>query len=207
MLCVSVLLAAGSGCSSSGRMKESEQAVAGFQQTSMDLDKGKAKVDAVVAAMDQLSTSSDLQKAFNNFRSKLEDLEKSSEDARKRAQAMRQNAQAYITKWQQEMATINDPSIRAAAAQRREAVRANFEQVKTDAQAAREAYDPFLAHLKEIQHVLSIDLTPANVQALKPTMDEVHKEADTLKQKADVLKADLDRIRNGMSPTSKPAQS
>ena len=189
------------GCSSSGRAKESEKAVEGFQATRGSIAKAQAEVDRANASLDQLTAGGDLQKSYIAFNGSVADLEKSAADARKRAESMRARVKEYTDKWQQEMETMEDPTIRANLAQRREAVRANFQKVQGAAKGARDAYEPYMAQLKEIQRALSIDLTPQNVTGIKPAIDKTKGQGATLKQKLVALQSELDTIAGGMSPT------
>src|SRR3954471_23190632 len=100
---------------------------------------------------------------------------------------MRGNGQAYINKWQNEMDTIQDPTIKANLAQRRDAVRANFESIRNSASSARDAYDPFLSDLKQIQKALQIDQSPAALPGLKPAFGKAHVDGATLKQRITAL--------------------
>ena len=108
---------------------------------------------------------------------------------------------AYIAKWQKEMETVQDPSIKASLQQRRDAMSANFQKVRNSAQGVREAYQPFLAQLKEIQKALSVDLSPAALPGLKPSMEKANAQGQTLKQKIAEVKSELGDIAAGMSPS------
>jgi hypothetical protein len=123
--------------------------------------------------------------------------------ARTRAQTMRENGQAYINKWQNEMDTIQDPTIKANLAQRRDAVRANFESIRNAASSARDAYDPFLSDLKQIQKALEIDQSPAALPGLKPAFGKAHDDGATLKQRISALQAELNKIQTGMGAPPK----
>ena len=195
------------GCSSSGRTAESEKAVEGFQKTREAITKAQGQVDQTNTALDRLAAGGDLQKSYKTYNSSVSDLEKTAEGARKRAQGMRERVHEYTTQWEKEIDTMKDPTIRAGLTQRREAVRENFDKVKNSAQAAREAYQPYLAGLKEIQKALAIDLTPANATALKPAIEKTRRQGDTLKQKLAAMQAELDNIVKGTSPTGTAGKS
>src|SRR2546421_11856775 len=79
------------GCSSSGRIGESEKAVEGFQSTKEGLTRAQVRVDKALAALNQLSGGGDLQKSFSNYSDAVSDLEGTAADAKKRAEAMRKN--------------------------------------------------------------------------------------------------------------------
>jgi chromosome segregation ATPase len=205
MTAVTALLLAG-GCSSSGRIGESEKAAEGFNKTKAAAAKAQAQVDRTLAAIDQLQAGGDLQKAFKNYDDAVNDLEKAGADAKKRADAMRKNVDAYIAKWQKEMESMNDPTIKANLAQRRKAVSDNFARVQDAAQRLRDSYQPFLTQLKEIQRALAVDLSPAAIPGLKPSMDKAKSQGQTLKQNISTFSSELDRIAAGMSPSGAAAK-
>jgi|RhiMethySRZTD1v2_1073278.scaffolds.fasta_scaffold806765_1 chromosome segregation ATPase len=204
IIVISLSLAA--GCSSSGRIGESEKAVEGFGNTKEAVTKAQAQVDKATTALDQLAAGGDLQKAFANYNNAVEDLEKTGAGAKKRADAMRKNVNAYVERWQKEMETMNDPTLRASLEQRRQAVSANFGRVQEAAQGVREAYQPFLAQLKELQRALAVDLSPAAIPGMRPSMDKAKTQASTLKQKISALSSELDRISAGLSPSGTAAK-
>jgi len=193
------------GCSSSGRMEESERAVEGFAKTKASIAKATAQVDDLLKSLDALSSGGDLSKSFKQFNSRLDDLKESAEKAKNRAEAMRERQDEFIAKWQEEMTTVKDPTLKSTLEQRREAVRANYERVRAAGQAVRDAYDPFVAKLDEIQKTLSIDLTPPTVTGIRSVIDSARKDGQTLKDRLGALQAELDRIEAGLSPTGKAA--
>jgi Protein of unknown function (DUF2959) len=188
------------GCSSSGRMAEGERAVEGAVQMKDALADERKEVDEVLASLDRIERGQDLSAVYKKFNSDVNDLAKSADRASKSAQAMRERQAAYLGKWQKEMETLQDPSLRSTLEQRREAVRASYERVRAAGQAVREAYDPFMANLQEIRKSLSIDLTPQTVDGARPAIGAAKADGPTLKQKIAALQAELDAIQSGPSP-------
>jgi chromosome segregation ATPase len=192
-------LAAIVGCSSSGRIEEGDKAIEGFEATRQRLQKAQGQVDATLASLDRVAAGGDMRKPYQAYCDNLEELEEAGRNAAKRAQKMRENMQEYVAKWQSEMEKMNDPTIKAGLQQRRNAVSANFDRVRSTAQAAREAYDPFMARLQEIRKALAIDLSPNALPGLKPAMDQAKAQGQTLKQKLSAMQGELDKILSGTS--------
>jgi hypothetical protein len=96
------------------------------------------------------------------------------------------------------MQQMQDPAIRASVSERQNAVKANFEKVCKAGQEARAAYTPFLATLQEIRKALSIDMSSAAVQGLKPAVDKANAQGQTLKQKLGGMQGELDGMLKGM---------
>ena len=204
LLGMALLIAAlAGGCSSGGRAPESKKAVEGFDKTREAITKAQGQVNSTNAALEELSAGGDLQKSFKRYTSSVADLEQSARDARQRATSMRERVKEYTDEWQKEIDTMQDPTIRAGLTERREAVRNNFENVRNSAQAARDAYEPYMAQLKEIQRALAIDLTPHNVSAMRPAIDKALQQGQSLKQKLAAMQMELDKIMRGTSPSGR----
>jgi type IV pilus biogenesis protein CpaD/CtpE len=193
------------GCASGGKQSGGEKAFETFQRTQIGLTQAQQQVDKIMTTMDQFQYSGNLNNAFQNYKAAVAELDKSAVQAKRRADAMRENAPMYTAKWQKEMDSISDPSIKASVESRREAVRANFAQVRAAADDARQAYEPFMRDLKEIQQALSINLSPAALPGLKPAMDRARSEGQTLKAKLSALQKQLDNIERGMTASGKTA--
>lgn len=205
LLTVAFGLALTCGCSSDGRMNEGTRAVEGFAKTKSSVTEATEQVDDVIKSLDAFSSGENLPKTLKQFNGRVDELKETAEKARNRAQAMREREAEFIAKWQEEMATVKDPTLKSTLEQRRESVKSNYDKVRAAGQAARDAYDPFVAKLDEIQKTLSIDLTPQTVTSIRPVIDSARKDGQTLKDRLGALQAELNRIEAGLSPTGKAA--
>ena len=196
------------GCSSSGGTHGQKMAQ-GFAQTKGQLIDGQAQVDTVLAQMDQLKYygSGNLNNSFKNYRAAVDKLEKQGEDAKWRAQAMDENIDSTIQAWQKEMESVQDPQVKATLEARKEAVRTNYAQVRRYADDARSAYQPFLQDNKDIAKALSMDLSPANVNALAPKMEQAKASGAALKQQLAAMQQALTNIERGMPPGGQAASA
>jgi hypothetical protein len=57
-----------------------------------------------------------------------------------------------------------------------------------------------MSDLQEIKRALSIDLSPAAVQSLRPTFDKAKSKGLTVNEKLDALDKELTEVMGGMSP-------
>jgi len=188
------------GCSSN-KQSHGEKAWESFESTRLHVADAQKNVDNVLSAMGQFQYSGNLNNAFQNYKAAVAQLEKSGDDAQRRAQAMRENQEKFVKNWQKDMDKIQDPNVKATMEQRRDAVRQNFEQVKTAAAEARQAYEPFIRGNKDLVQSLSTNLSPAMVPALKPKMDQTTADGQVLKAKLAALQKQLDNIAQGLSAT------
>jgi len=198
---VAVGVSAG-GCSSDGggKTEESKQAVTSISSTRSELAKAKQGVNNAVASMDKLTTAgSNLEPAFKQYSADVKAVQASGDRARERAQAFRDKARQYVANWEKEVEQMQSPELRAGAAQRREKVKDNFDKIKETGRSVRDAYQPFLRDLQEIQRALANDLTPAGVDSAKLAINKAKTEGATLNQRIDTLIAQLDEVAGGMS--------
>ena len=202
MTCVVAIVA--SGCASNEK-SGGQKAVDGFKRTQVNLANAQRQVDETLMRMDQLQYTNNLNSTtFRNYKSAVTQLEKQGDDAKWRAENMNNNMDDYVSRWQEEMDKIEDPSVKASVAARREAVRANFEQIRSTAREVKAAYDPFMKDHQDIVQALSINLSPAALPGLKPAMDRAHADGQTLKAKLSALQKQLDNISRGLTPSGSP---
>lgn len=190
------------GCASDdggGRTAESQKAVTSLKATRQELVKSKAEVNNAVAAVDGLTSGTNLPQSYKQFTVAVKDLQAAAERARGRAQQMRDNGRAYVAKWEKEMEQVSSPELRAGAAARRQGIKENYDQIVSTGQAVRDAYQPFIKNLQDIQRALASDLTPAGVEAARGAIDKAKAEGTTLNQRIDAAIAQLDEVSGGMS--------
>ena len=202
-----VMLANGCSSDSGGRTTESKKAITSLADTRAELVKAKAEVNDANSALDKLAAGGgSLEQTFKQYTAAVNDVKAAGDRARARAQAMRNNARAYVAKWEKEMDQVSSPELRAGAAARRQKVKDNFDAVQATGRSVRDAYQPFLKNLQDIQRALASDLTPAGVDAARPAIEKAKTEGVTLNQRLDALIEKLDDISSGMS-TASPAAS
>src|SRR5690348_7289055 len=106
------------GCASSGgRINEGDKAIESYAKLKADLQKGQEQIGRTMTAMDELAnvqnSGADFSKAYKNFTKEVDNVQKAGDRAKQREAVMRDNTEKYIDRWQQEMETISDPTIKA----------------------------------------------------------------------------------------------
>jgi hypothetical protein len=196
-LCCVLLVSHAGACATRG-----EKMVQSFGKTRARVSQAQSRVDGTQAALDRVrkAQAANLADAFRGYQGAVDLLEQEGRDVKQRAVTMREEADAHVKQWQKEMASVNDPMIRASLESRRDAVKTNFKLVQMYADDARKAYEPYLRRSKEIVQALSIDLSPAAVKSLGPAIDSVMADGDALRLKLAAMQHALDNIANGVSP-------
>jgi hypothetical protein len=88
------------------------------------------------------------------FSSQVQRLQVESIQVRARSQAMLARGDAYFEHWQDNIARVGDPKVRALAESRRPLIQPGFQQVKSLSQQGHEAFKPFLAGLRKLRNEL-----------------------------------------------------
>jgi hypothetical protein len=214
MLCALLMLA---GCAFSGptghtrpiQAPEAVQAVTSIQDTRAELVRANQQVDAMVAAMDRLASApANLPQVYKVYVDEVSQTAWQAEQAQQRAERMRTQWQQYITAWENEIGRLSTPELQAGAAQRGEVIRENYERLRDAARAMQEAYQPFITQLRDIQRVLSLDLTPAGVEVARPAFDAARKSAANVKERIEAFVLDINDVssRAPRQPTDTAAR-
>ena len=90
---------------------------------------------------------------------------------------------------------------------RRARIRNNFDDITDLADDVRDAYPPFVTKLEDIQRALKLDLTPAGIQSIKPSLDSAKEQGDVLAKKLDKLGVEIDALQGKLAPTPAPQAS
>jgi chromosome segregation ATPase len=205
LACGVAVFALTTGCASEGgRTEESQKTTTSLKETRQELVRAKTEVNDVNTALSKLQAGGNLDQSFKQYTAAVKDVQAAGQRARERAQAWRDNSRQYVAKWEKEMEQVSSPELRAGAAARRQRVKDNFEDVVTSGRSVREAYQPYLKSLQDIQRALASDLNPAGVAAAAPAMDKAKADGAALNERLDALIAKLDTISAGMSGAAAP---
>jgi chromosome segregation ATPase len=193
------------GCSSDKGRDRAQTAITSLKDTRTELADASKQVDMTNAALDGLQApDADLTKQYSNYKTQVAKMEDQALSASNRAAAMRGRAAEYQEKWKDEMAAVTDPTLKAAAEARAAKVRDRFATIQNRSQDIREAYQPYIQQLKEIQVYLSNDLTPASVKAGAPAFTKAKTAGENLKAKIAAGQAELDSVTGEMSAKMPP---
>jgi hypothetical protein len=187
------------GCTSTGGGEKLAQS---FSRTRGFLADSQGQVDETLSRLQALrmTDATNLNNAFSQYKQAVAGLEKKGNEAKQLAAAMQDNMETNTMNWQKEMESIQDPTVKASVESRREAVRSNYDQLKTYAQDARNAYEPFLTDNQDIVKALSMNLSPAAVSGMASKFDRTAADGKTLKQKIAAMQRAMDNITKGQPP-------
>jgi hypothetical protein len=195
-------------CGTTKGYKGADKTGAGIAEFRDEITKGKTAIDATMKSLGAVATSAttDPRKAFDQFTKDLAHLESTAEKIRKRAQDMREQGQAYFKQWEQELATVSNPEIRALAEQRKAKLQGTFESIRKYTEPLKAQFDPWMSDLKDLQKYLGQDLTIAGVDAAKSLFTKATNEGFEVQKSMDGLVAELNTVAATITPAKVPAK-
>ena len=189
---IQLVMAAGltllmAGCKSSN-YEQGAAAGAGLQESADKMGQGNAKIDAALAALNDLvNKPGDLPTQFKTYSAAVSDLESTAKDVQSKVASMRGKGDAYFKAWDEQTAKIQNEDIKNRSASRKEEMMKRFTDIKTSYAQASEAFKPFLQDLKDIQTALATDLTPGGISSIKGVADKANKESVPVKDSINKL--------------------
>jgi hypothetical protein len=190
-------LAVSSGCSSEPKgPSRKAAAVESFKATRGRIDDATKQVQATNDSLRALTAggTGDMRPLFNKYSENVRKTQNMANDARDRSNAMREKTDEYVSEWQTELSKISDESLRAKSQQRAAAAKTEFEKVRSIAQDARAAYDPYMQGLEDIQQYLANDLTAGGIDSIKTKANDTLRKGDELQRRLGDVGAQLDTV-------------
>ena len=173
-------------------------------QLRADLVAGKEQIDRTMSALAAVSDPNqpNLQAAYRTYCDELDKLSAHQQRLAAEAEAMRQARTTYFARWDERVSDIDNPTIRAAAEERRTRLRNAQERISTDAGQARDAYRPLMSDLQDVRKFLDGDLSKDTTAVLGPATTKAQKDAQVVKERIDVVIADLDAVQGAVGSAS-----
>jgi len=206
-IAITAIAALLAGCASSGYEK-GEKTASNLESAASEIELGKAQVQTALDALNDLmqKPSEDLRPQYKAFSSDVSKVVATGKRVNSKAEKMSAAGQAYADQWDEQMATISNPDIRARSEARKATVLASLAQVQAQYQQTKASYTPFISDMQDIDKALSLDLTPAGVDSLKSVAAQANSHGVDLIKALDSLTTDFRDLGAKMSPlTPKPA--
>lgn len=161
-----------------------------------EIEKGKAQIDLTLGALSSLVKNADANPRpdYDEFLKQLMALDAQAAAIRSRADDMRARGKTYFAAWEKQLSSIQSKALQELAAKRREELTKDYEEVTQATTAAKEAYQPFVADLKDMQKVLANDLNAAGIKSLSAKITKAAADGKTVKERASVVVKTLEDI-------------
>jgi outer membrane murein-binding lipoprotein Lpp len=191
-----------SGCGTTAGYNQADKTGKGIAEFRESIVNGKKAIDETVQALDQIAATanSNPRKAFEQYSKSLANLESAAAEAIKRAEEMRAKGQEYFKQWEQQLAQVQNPEIRAMAQQQRAKLQSSFDSIKQYAQPLKAQFQPWLSDLRDLRTYLSNDLTTSGVDAAKSLFAKTRTEGIEVQKSMDALVAELNTVAATLTP-------
>lgn len=199
-LAASALLAA-TGCQTRGYQRAA--ATSGSLTTAAnELESAKAQINQAVSALEQMvqRPTDDLRPLFTDYRRAVSDLENSVQSLERRSVEMEEHKQNYLATWDQRTGEMLNPQIRDQSLQRQQEVTQQFSDVQNSYTEARESFVPLMQDLRDIQRMLSVDLTAAGVEVARNLLPQIRDNAGDARQALTQLAEDFREVSTNLEP-------
>lgn len=195
------LLAA--GCSTPAH-QQAAQTSGTLTNAADDIETARRNLNSATIALDRLlnQPATDLRPAFTDYRGAVDSLDRSMARVHDRAQEMADRRQSYIATWDRENAAISDPAVRARSVARQQEVANQLLQAERSYLDVREDMTPLLAGLRDVQRLLSVDLTPAGVENARSLFGQVERNAERTRRSLDRLAQDFREASVHVNPST-----
>lgn len=140
-----------------------------------EVERAQSQVRATLDAYRTLVASSagDLRKPYRKLDKSIGKCEKARADVAWRADDAKKQADKYFAGWAASLPQIVDTDLRARSQERMQDSRARFDGIFEAGRRASEAYQPFLAKLRDQWTYLGHDLNPSGLASLRPDAQEL----------------------------------
>jgi hypothetical protein len=113
---------------------------------------------------------------------------------------MQKQGQQYFATWDSQLAEMQNENVRARSAARQQEVSQQFTAIQQQYAAARQQFPPLLTRLRDIQRLVSVDLTPTGVRTAQDFASRAEGDATMLRQTLDQLAASFRSLSGVLSP-------
>jgi len=170
---------------------------------------GKAQ-NAVQAALTSLAavgaqSNRSSPEVLTNFSAEVQRLQVGSIQMRARSEAIQARGDAYFEHWNQNLARVKDPEVRALAQQNRPRLQQSFGEIKRLTLEGREAFKPFLSELRHLRTALERDPASLSSTDAQNWISSAREHGQKVEQCLASIKKELDSMTAMITPPGKAA--
>jgi hypothetical protein len=194
--CAVAALLLAPGCGSS---PDATDTVDSMGKLGVETAKVNDGIDATLGALNALveTQGEDLKTPFEAYSSQVAALEEQSKVVGAQAREMEERGNEFFTAWEAEA----QASEGGVSPERRAQLSQAYAKIKEDAIQARDAFQPFLASLKDVQGYLKLDLSRKGVESVKDLAKKAKADGDKVKASIESMLQQVNSVR-GMLATS-----
>jgi SMC interacting uncharacterized protein involved in chromosome segregation len=208
---VCVLLVAGTlialtGCAKRG-YHAGERTATNLQTLATRIEAAGRQMDIAVTELDGLVTNPqpDLRPQFDRFAAAVGQLNSLATNIARADTQLQARGKLHLQNWDQDIAAIQNESIRASAEARKQEVTSRFDSVHNSCLSVQTALAPVQADLRDLQRYLNADLTMGGLASIKDTAMRVGRNAAPAREAVAKLVNELRDLGVAMAPQNSAA--
>jgi hypothetical protein len=150
-----------------------------MDQFTLELAKVNDTIDQAVSALTALveaPSNENLKNSFAAYTSSVTAIDGQAAVVRTKAEEMKTRGEQFFKEWQADSGT-------GLSQERQAQLNVSYGKIKEQMMSAKDAFAPFLASLKDIQSLLSLDLTTQGLQTAGPLVTKAKANAAEVKSR------------------------
>jgi len=192
------------GCASTG-VDQAGSVAADMRTIVVELDKGRAAIDASIASLDQLNTTGgDVKAKYKQYSDSLDALDTQSKRLQSLRADMKSKQDSYVADWQKRQALITSPELRQRSEARKEELAKRFADTSAKADETRTKYDAMYKQLRDIQKYLENDLTANGLTSVGDTAKSAKRNSVDVKEGIAKISDNIKQIANDIDVPPPP---
>lgn len=170
-----------------------------------ELEASRAAVTQVLTSLNKLITQpdGDMRGQYKDYLAAVKNLNTTSDKVDSAIGAMINNSQIYFADWGNQIAAINDATLKQLSADRKQQAVASLTELKASIEKMRAAYKPLVKDLNDIGLYLGNNLTASGISAMKPRLDTLKTEAVGVRDTVSAVASSLNKFSGTLSTPAK----
>jgi chromosome segregation ATPase len=166
------------------------------------LTQAQTQIDTTLASMNALSTASgnDLAAKYKEYSNNVKKLESMAQKAKAQSQQATAQREQYLKQWETSQAKIQNEQLKAASQTRRDELMPKIEAIKTSLTSAKDAFQPFMQDLKDLNLYLGNNLNPQGIAGASELMTKSTSAGETVKTSIQQGQATIKDLAASISP-------
>ncbi len=166
------------------------------------LTQAQTQIDTTLASMNALSTASgnDLAAKYKEYSNNVKKLESMAQKAKAQSQQATAQREQYLKQWESSQAKIQNEQLKAASETRRNELMPKIEAIKTSLTSAKDAFQPFMQDLKDLNLYLGNNLNPQGIAGASELMTKSTSAGETVKTAIQQGQAAIKDLAASISP-------
>jgi hypothetical protein len=160
-----------------------------------ELIESKSQLQMTTDSLNKLQRSStaDAQANYNAFTEQYVKLKAKSDALRARAEDLRKKASAYYAMWNRQV-EVENPDLRRQALQQKTNAEQTYNDIKSEMELARLAFEPYMSNLKDIGNYLRGNVNPGTLNSIGDLVKKANDQSKEVNSHIDAIVSDVDKI-------------